>query len=204
MPKEIRQVNCPQCGDVLPLHFRYSKLAQCGSCGSHIFLDDEGARLAGEQSVLSLEPSLITLDQPFDYEDKSYTPIGHVRYQVKRYFWDEWWLVDTNANGSWLSVDDGDYTLEKEVDFKLPLYSFSEIKLGQKIDGWHVTELGEGSCVGFEGELPTIIEVGETHHYAHLSKSNGSMMTVESRGKNKSAYSGNWLDPYDIIKALSS
>jgi DNA-directed RNA polymerase subunit RPC12/RpoP len=202
--KESREINCPQCGDILPLHFSYSKLAQCHSCGAHIFLEDDGARLAGEQSVLSQEPSLIILNQPFIYNNKTYTPIGHVRFSVGRYIWDEWWIISQGANGYWLSVDDGDYVLEKEITFNLPIYSYKEIKLNQKIKGWSVTEIGEGKCVGFEGELPEIIEVGEIHHYAHLSKAHGDMMSVEFFGKTKKLYSGKWLDPYEIRKALLS
>lgn len=203
MAKEVRRINCPQCGDELPLHFRYSKLAQCSSCGAHIFLEDEGARLAGEQSVLSTEPSLIMMNQPFTYDRKTYTPIGRVRFSIGRNFWEEWWLVDTNGNGYWLSVDDGDYILEKEVPFKLTLYSFNDIELGRDIEGWRVTELGEGTCLGFEGELPEILEVAQMHRYAHLSKPDGSMMTVEFSGKTKKLYSGIWLDPFKIRKALS-
>jgi predicted RNA-binding Zn-ribbon protein involved in translation (DUF1610 family) len=201
--KQKRQVNCPQCGDILPLHFSYSKLAQCRSCGAHIFLEDQSARLAGEQSVLSLEPSLIVLHQPFTYNKQTFTPIGHIRFKAGRNVWDEWWCVD-NAKGYWLSVDEGDYILENEIRFSLPLYSHKEMALHQEIKGWTVTELDEGVCVGYEGELPELIEVGETHHYAHLSKSYGEMMTVEFFGNTKKLYSGKWLDPYAIRKALSS
>jgi ribosomal protein S27AE len=202
--KSERKINCPQCGDILPLHFAYSKLAQCGSCGAHIFLEDDSVKLAGEQSVLSKEPSLILLNRPFSYHNKIYTPIGHVRFKVDRYIWDEWWLISDSGYGYWLSVDDGDYILEKELDFTLPLYSHKEIKLNQEIKGWRVTEIGEGECIGFEGELPEIIELGEKHHYAHLSKSDGEMMTVEFFAKTKKLYSGRWLDPYEIREALLS
>jgi len=202
--KFSREINCPQCGSTLPLHFTYTKLAQCPSCGSHIFLDDAGARLAGEQSVLSQEPSLISLNESFSYAHKVYTPRGHVRYKFKRFIWDEWWLSDRNGNGYWLSVDDGDYILEKEIPFDLPIYSFKKIKLNQEIQSWSVTELGEGECLGYEGELPEFLEIGEKHQYAHLSKTDGEMMTIEFFGKTKKLYSGKWLDAYDIRKALSS
>ncbi|MEA2110495.1 MAG: DUF4178 domain-containing protein [Campylobacterota bacterium] len=204
MFKDHQKVNCPSCGDNLPLHFHYSKLAQCSSCGSHIFLDDEGARLAGEQSVLPNTPSLIALNQVFTYNYENYTPIGHIRYGAGRNRWDEWWVVDSNGKGLWLSIDDGDYILEKEVNLTLPTYSFKSLKLGQDIDGWTITELDEGTCLGYEGELPEVVEVGEMHYYAHLSKKSGVMLTIEFFANTKKFYSGKWLDPYEIRKALSS
>jgi hypothetical protein len=186
------------------LHFRYTKLLTCPSCGVPIFLDDEGARLAGEQSVLSEEPSLVVLNQPFTYHDENYTPIGHIRFGVGRNIWDEWWVLDSGGKGYWLSIDDGDYILEKKVNFTLPIHSFKALKMNQEIQGWHVTELGRGKCLGFEGELPEIISVGETHHYAHLSKENGQMLTIEFFKNSKMIFSGKWLDPYEIRGALSS
>lgn len=203
MRKIDREINCPQCGDIMPIHFSYSKLAQCSSCGSHIFLEDEGVRLAGEQSVLSLEPSLVELNKSFAYGSKVYRAIGHIRYGAGQNIWDEWYIVDRNSNGYWLSIDDGDYILEKEIKFTLPIYSFKELKLDKNIDGWIVSELDEGKCLGFEGELPELVEVGEVHHYAHLSQKDGRMLTVEIFSKTKKLYSGRWLDPYDIRKALS-
>ena len=198
----VRRINCPQCGDLLPLHFRHSKLAQCASCGAHVFLEDDAARLAGKQSVLSEEPSLIIMHQPFTYERRTFTPVGRVRYSYGRSFWEEWYVIDSNSNGYWLSVDDGDYILEKEVKFSLALYAYKDLHLHQKIKEWRVTELGEGTCLGYEGELPEVLEIGETHHYAHLSKANGDMITVEFFGKTKKLYQGSWLDPYEIRKAL--
>ncbi len=203
MRKVDREINCPQCGSILPIHFSYSKLAQCSSCGSHIFLEDEAAKLAGEQSVLSLEPSLINLNKSFSYDKKSYRAIGHIRYSEGRNSWDEWWVVDTSNNGYWLSIDDGDYILEKEIKFNLPIYSYKELTLDKNIGGWIVTELNEGICLGFEGELPEAVEVGEVHSYAHLSHKDGKMMTVEIFNKTKKLYKGKWLDPYEIIGALS-
>jgi len=203
MRKIDREINCPQCGDILPIHFSYSKLAQCSSCGSHIFLEDEGARLAGEQSDLSLEPSLVELNKSFTFASKTYRAIGHIRYGAGRNSWDEWYVVDSNRNGYWLSIDDGDYVLEKEIEFNLPIYSHKDLVLGKKIDGWTVSEVDEGICLGFEGELPELVEVGEVHHYADLSRTDGRMMTVEIFNKTKKLYRGRWLDPYEIRGALS-
>ena len=201
MSETTWQINCPQCGDALALHFRFSKLVHCASCGSDIFLDDEGARLAGEQSVLAAFPSLLELHTPLRYEHKIYTPIGHIRYETERYSWDEWWVHDQNDNAYWISVDDGDYIVEKEVPFSLPVYSFNDVHLGDEIEGWEVSEMGEGVCKGFEGELPEVVALGEKHHYAHLSKPDGEMMTMEFFNNTKKLYKGRWIDPYALYKA---
>ncbi len=202
--KFTTQHHCPSCGVALPLQFRYTKLMTCPSCGVPVFLDDEGARLAGERSVLVEEPSLLKLNQPFSYRNELYTPIGHIRFGVGRNIWDEWWLLDGDGKGYWLSIDDGDYILEKKVHFTLKIHSFASLKIDQEIQGWKVTELGHAKCLGFEGALPEVISVGETHHYAHLSKENGQMLTVEFFNDSTMIFSGTWLDPYEIRESLSS
>ena len=191
------QINCPQCGDTLPLKFRHTKLVVCVSCNSTIFLEDDAVRLAGKQSVLPTAPSLLQLQQPFNYQSHSYLPVGHVRYQYDNGFWDEWWVFDKGREGLWVTIDEGDFAFEKPV--KAPKnVSFEKLTLDKKVNGWVVTERGKGICDGFEGELPEIIRVGDTFNYVHLSKSNGELLTLEFNDKGVQAYKGKWIDPFEI------
>ena len=201
MHEKSTQIHCPQCGYTLPLHFRFSKLVRCPACRSSIFLEDEGARVAGERSVLADLPSLLQLHQPLRYQNELYTPIGHIRYVTERYSWDEWWVYDQHGKPYWISVDDGDYLIEEEIPFRLSVYSIDALRLGGSIEGWQVTEIGEGLCQGFEGELPQIVTIGERHHYAHLSKPGGEMMTLSFEHNTKKLYRGRWIDPYELYKA---
>ena len=190
-------INCPQCGDALPLKFRHSKLVVCASCSSSIFLEDDAVRLAGKQSVLPEVPSLLQLQQPFSYRSHSYLPVGHVRYQYDNGFWDEWWVFDNKGEGTWVSVDEGEFAFEKPS--KAPNnVSFDDLTLDRKINNWLVTERGHASCDGFEGELPEIINVGDSFDYAHLSKANGELLTLEFSDRGVKAYKGKWVDPFDI------
>ena len=59
-------------------------------------------------------------------------------------------------------------------------------------------EVGEGECEGFEGEIPEIILPNKKYKYAHLSKSDGSMMTVEFDEEGAYLFEGKWIDPYKI------
>jgi len=193
----VTSINCPQCGDTLPLKFRHSKLAVCASCSSTIFLEDDEVRLAGKQSVLPKIPSLLQLQQPFSYQSHSYLPVGHVRYQYDNGFWDEWWAFDNKGEGIWVSVDEGEFAFEKPT--KAPTnVSFNDLTLDKEVNNWLVTERGHASCEGFEGELPEIIAVGDSFDYVHLSKKNAEILTLEFSDKGVRAYKGKWVDPFDI------
>lgn len=192
------QINCPQCGDALALKFRHSKLTVCASCNSTIFLEDDAVRLAGEQSVIAEFPSLIQLQQTFTYQSHDYLPVGHVRYEYENGFWDEWWVVDNQGEGTWVSVDEGDFAFEKPA--KVPAnVTFDKLPLDKEINGWIVTERGHAKCIGFAGELPEIIHTGDTFNYVHLSKTNGGLLTLEFSEKGIVAYKGKWVDPFEIM-----
>ena len=196
----IKKFRCPQCGDLLSVYFAYTKLIECPSCKSTIFLEDDAVRLAGKQSVLTTEPSIITLQEPFRYQETTYLPIGKIRYSYGRGFWEEWWLKDTQGEAHWLSVDEGDLVLEDMVKNSPMQVSFDALHLGKKIDGWIVTELGEATCEGFSGTLPKRIEIGSSYAYAHLSGKNATLRTLEFTDNGLEIYEGFWLSPFDIQK----
>ncbi|MCH9741426.1 MAG: DUF4178 domain-containing protein [Epsilonproteobacteria bacterium] len=195
-----KTINCPQCGYSLPIHFKWTKLLQCESCKSSIFLEDEGAKVIGEASTLSPEPSLVQLREPIRIDKKTYLPLGKIRYSYGRGFWEEWFLKSENNREFWLSIDEGDFVLESKAKITLPFHNIDKLSVGKRYGKYVVTEMGEGECVGFEGELPENIAIGDLHRYAHLSEGGTSLMTVEASSKEMKVFRGNWIDAFSIEK----
>lgn len=196
-------LNCPQCGNALPLTFSFAKLTVCEQCDSTIFLEDEGAKLVGKSSVLTNLPSLIQLKQPFSYRHTQYTPVGYIRYSYGYGYWDEWWVLDNSGQGVWMSVDEGDFAFEypEKLDGNIPDFQQMRTEKMVKILGkeWKVTERGHAVCAGFRGELPEIIENGETFDYVHLSGPQKELITLEYFSDDEIyAYRGKWVDPFEI------
>jgi DNA-directed RNA polymerase subunit RPC12/RpoP len=190
--------NCPQCADSLEVRLQHSKLVKCRSCGSSIFLEDEAVTLIGKSSVLSPEPSLITLYTPFTYQSKRYLPLGKIRYSYGRGFWEEWFLNDEKNKEFWLSIDEGDFVLEEKVKLLFPFKRNSKFTVGRKYGKYLITEKGEGLCVGFEGELPENIHIDEKHNYIHLSEGEGKLLTIEFNKNKTQMFQGKWINPLDI------
>jgi hypothetical protein len=197
--KVEKSINCPQCGDTLPLYFKHTKLAQCHSCKSNIFLEDESIELVGERAVLTPELSLITLNQPFTYEKKSYLPLGMIRYSYGKGFWEEWWIKDTKDNEFWLSVDEGDLVLQQKIKATYPKGFFKNLYIGKIIDNnWIITEIDSATCEGFSGTLPKKILKNSTYKYIHLTGDNAKLKTLEVSQNGVETYSGKWISPFDI------
>ena len=202
MPNQFsveKQFHCPQCGYTLSLYFKHTKLVQCESCKSTIFLEDEGTQVLGKRSVLTPEISILKLDTPFFYKQKTYLPLGKIRYSYGRGFWEEWWVKDTQNNEYWLSIDEGDLVLQQKVDVTYPDTLFDRLRIGLITSaGWVVSELGEAKCEGFEGSLPKKINIGSTYAYAHLSGKDAKLRTLELTEGKLEAYEGVWISPFDI------
>lgn len=193
-------IECPQCGYPSPIYFKHTKLIKCASCGSSLFYEDESVRLAGKSSVLSSEPSLLTLRQPFLYKGNSYLPIGMIRYSYGRGTWEEWWIKGNNDKSLWLSIDEGDLVLERKIDTRMDI-DIDSLSIGDTVDGvWTVSEIDEGICEGFEGSLPKAVTVGDTHRYIHLSGSKSMLRTIEIDTSGIEIYEGYWISPFDIGK----
>ena len=198
--KPVKEINCPQCGYPLPIYFQYTKLLECPSCRSTIFLDDEVARVRGDSSALTEEPSLIKLHQLFKFESHSYLPVGKIRYSYGRGFWEEWFLKRNDGASWWLSIDEGDFVLEREVSLDLiGDFDVDNLKIGNFVGDFMVTEIATGECKGFAGELPEPIEIGAKHGYIHFQGEAGELLTLEySANGEKKLFRGRWIDPFEI------
>jgi len=198
-----KTINCPQCGDKLDIHFRWTKLIACNSCKSSIFLEDDGSLKIGEASSLSPEPSIIKLYEPITINKENYLPIGKIRYSYGRGFWEEWFLKDNQNQEFWLSIDEGDFVLQQKMTMKLPFSNPLSAKVGKKYGSYLVSERGTGECVGFEGELPENLKIGESHFYLHLDLGEGKLITVEVTSNETQTFSGKWIDPLTIKRVYS-
>ena len=187
----------------MDIYFKWTKLVQCSFCASSIFLNDKEAELIGKASVLSPEPSLIKLHEPIIIDNKKYLPLGKIRYSYGRGFWEEWFLKGESNKEFWLSVDEGDFVLEKRTEISLPFKSPRVVRVGRRYGAYIATEIGEGKCVGFEGELPFSINIGKTYNYIHLSKGGGNLVTVEFTDGIDKIFQGKWIDPLTIKRVYS-
>lgn len=196
--------NCGNCGAELPRHFRHSRMIACQHCGSTSVLRDDAFELAGEGGIMQDAPSLIELGQMVRVDGERLTPIGHARFSYGRGWWDEFWCMEARSDqGVWLSVDEGDYALERDLTER-DWPSERNLSLGQSVmvNGldFTVTEAENATCLAVRGEFPEVLEVGETHLYFDLSSGTGGLATYELWDGGRSWSVGRWVDPWDVVR----
>ena len=201
MVTSSRTFNCPNCGAELEARLRSAKLVACGYCDSNVLLEDDAVKLAGKQGVMADYPSLIQMHGHYRYRGWQFMAIGRARFDYGQGFWDEWWVMGGDGEGRWLSVDEGDFALEETVEIERTPSPF-ELAPGKAIsiagEDLFVTEQGRASCIGVQGELPEVLDVGDSYSYFHLSGRGGRLYTLEIDRGRAAFHRGHWLDPFEI------
>jgi hypothetical protein len=176
-------------------------MVTCAHCGSTSVLRDEVFRLAGEGGVIRDAPSLIRLDEEVQVQGQRLMPVGLAQFDYGRGWWDEFWCLDADAAGYWLSADEGDYALEQA----LPRADWPKRfrpKLGAEVEiggtAFRVTEAETATCVAVRGAFPEVLEVGESHLYFDLTGPDGEIATHERWDGGEGWSIGRWIDPWEV------
>ena len=203
--------NCPSCGSPLQKQFQFSKFIVCEFCKVSLVLEDESVHNAGYASVAMDIPSILELNQEFEYRGWKFIPIGRVQYSYGRGVWDEWWVMDYKGAGKWVSTDEGEVAIESgvELDSAVPEFDALEVATrieltveGEAIKGI-VAEKNRCEMVGAAGELPFQIIPNESYDYADILLTDKRIVTFEFFKGETNCYFGEWVDPFDI-KRLSN
>ena len=204
----MSDLSCPQCGTAQAPRFRAAKMVTCPSCGTTLYLDDQAARLAGDQGVLHELPAPIGLGEDFRHGPIRLTPLGFLRYDYGPGTWDEYWCIDPKGEGIWLSVDEGEMVLQAPIPQINAPKTSPHLRLGHQISfqglDWTITEIGTAKLIGWRGELPFAAYLNAQHSYLNCSRGNrllSAELWPREDGTQGSHWSlGQWLDPYDIRK----
>lgn len=198
------KINCPACGANSPSTLKNAKLLACPYCKTTLFLEDDAVKSAGEKSVLTDVPSILSIGKRFEYRRWMFDVYGRIQFDYGSGLWDEWWVVLNSGEGKWISVDEGDIAIQSPVRIHGDVPDYDSLIVGEKVTssdklkGMTVTEKNSGVCTGIEGELPEEIQPGEKHDYVHLSGAKGALMTVEYADDEVLMFNGIWVDPFDL------
>jgi hypothetical protein len=190
-------VNCPSCGAPRILHNPGILLFVCEHCGSAVTWDEEKIRAAGQQAALPEGFTRLYRGAAGTLQQKRFLVLGRVRYSFGSGFWDEWFLELGDGSTRWLTEDNHELSLQREVSSP-PLDRFEAYRPGSKIlfddREFRVQEVGWTECLGIEGELPRAIAAGERYAYVDASSVDGRFsLGIEYDEEVPTVFLGRWL-----------
>lgn len=214
----MRELSCPACGGPHEVHNPGVMMFVCEFCENAVYFDQEKARAAGKQTVPPEGFSRLFRGASGAIGERRFVVLGRVRYSFGRGFWDEWYLEMEDGSIEWLTEDDHELALQQRVEgvtvsphesyqpgswIRIPKEHMppgSEASMLPEIFGaFTVEEVGEALCIGVEGDLPRVIESGETYRYVDASSPAGLYtLGIEYDDEPPSVYLGRWLKAAEL------
>lgn len=202
-----KELNCPSCGAVLELKYRFSKMAVCKYCGQTTHLVNDTIVSTDVKSTPLVDyGSIFSVGQFVNIKDLRFEIIGRIRFSYPSGFWDEWFLFNANKPEEeyWLQEDEGEYILferSKEVN-NFP--DFNGTQIGDlhenKSEKIFVSEKNTAEIKGGEGELPFQVVRGEQANFIDgIVVGKGTPVSYEFLPKETLLYEGSTLELNEII-----
>lgn len=194
-------MNCASCGAPVGITNRFSKVVVCNYCGTHLKVSGNGLDIAGKYPKLAEFPSIFKVGSRGTILGKPFSALGRMRYKYQGGYYDEW-FIELDGEKSWLTEDEGTFTLYTDLYEAVDIPDINGIKAGQNImvgdKKVMVKEKGHAVVDGGEGELYFYTEPGSEVIYLD-AVSDGKKVSVEYTENEVEMFSGRPLLKRDIV-----
>lgn len=197
------KVQCPTCGAEQQIVNPAAISFQCPYCDAISMLVDQDWKPTGKKSRLSQGFSRLYCGALCTIHGNEYRVIGRVRYSYGKGFWDEWYALTDTGEGSWITEDDHEFSVQVEVPFDRVSTDIQNLTIGDELvvgdHTYRILEWGEAVCLGLEGELPKGVLPDESYRYADGGSLDGThAIGIEYDGTPPAVYVGRWIEAKDI------
>ncbi|MBN2497843.1 MAG: DUF4178 domain-containing protein [Deltaproteobacteria bacterium] len=172
-----RQITCPNCGGSHDLVNPGISMLVCEYCQTTLYWSEDAAVHMGQRSILPQGDTRLYMGATGKLLERSFEVVGHVRLEVDRGGWDEWYLMIDGQKSAWVSEDGRQLALARSLKVEEALPRPDEIDVGYtvRLSGMEFTvrEIGEARCVGGEGQLPFTLLPGEQYPFLDLATADG-------------------------------
>lgn len=191
--QDIRQFNCPNCGNQLQLINKKTKYVGCNYCGTVSDPNSEVSKIIMKLNSPSKYPpfSFLKLGMKAFINGFEYKIIGRTRWQTthmeywkernysgygtEKWVYDEWLLMGERFDYFYIVEDAEGFYISKNIIPKNPNLPTEGPSLSIGIDPkpsqpQPLNEVGSAKVLFFEGETTYQIQPGDTIHYASYEK----------------------------------
>jgi hypothetical protein len=199
-------ITCPSCGASNALPNPAVVSIVCPYCDNISYINKEGIRLSGKKSRLSEGFSRLFRGGSGSIHDKKFIVRGRVRYSFGRGFWDEWYIEWENGDMGWITEDNHQFSLQKEVVLNsgiIEKITTVGCTIKVRTTEYTITEIGKARCLGIEGALPKDITPDEVYRYIDGVSVDGQQTIGlefdEGDDQPPRTYIGEWVSHKELI-----
>lgn len=197
----MNSYKCPSCGAPIEIKNRFSKIAVCSYCGTHLKVGENSLADAGKHPKLAEFPSIFSLGAKGTILGKPFSVLGRMRYKYSGGYFDEW-FIEYDGAPSWFAEDEGTYTLYTDSFDTVDFPPIESVRAGQNITvgdkKMMIKERGRAVVEGGEGELYYYVEPGTEVVYMD-AVSEGKKVSIEYTEDEIEIFTGRPLLKRDIV-----
>jgi hypothetical protein len=175
-----RRFECPSCGAGNVVTNPGVLMKICDFCKTAIYWDKSSALRAGNKSLDLPESPRFKVGATGKIKGRRFTVLGRLTYAHEHGTWNEWFIELGGGDIRWLAEDEGELFLEKPLQLASPVPAYADLLAGMQIKlndrVGVIEELGQARCIGGEGQIPFVVEIGETYPYADGAAADGSFV----------------------------
>ena len=197
----LRRVSCESCGATVPLKGGDSaRCVTCSFCQAQLDVSSEKPSVLGSLKNAKRPKVPFKLGQKCTFEDTEFEVTGHIRYKDGIYHFDEFLLFNPEAGYRWLIMEDGHFSLGRELR-EYPERSW--FIYGGTFDGrdWKEYERGKERIAFVDGELPWVAAIGDEMEYADVV-SPPYKLSLERSSTEEECYEIEYIEPKDVAAAF--
>ncbi len=196
---------CPQCGAPLEAGGQV-RVVVCEYCNAYSLVYNGELSLAGKVAPLADLPSRLEVGQTGKLLGRPFSVLGRVRYDYEDGTWDEWSLFFEDGSLGWLQDDEGELTFyetreQGPAPSELGL-DLGTLRLGATVGVFgrsiFVSELGEATLVGGQGQITSYLAPGERFDYVD-GVCDGQQAVVMTTARVTVLFLGQAIEPADLV-----
>ena len=205
---QVQVLQCPQCGGGVKLQCEVSNTLVCRFCGSVVDLSADQAKVVGKKrNVKPCQP--ISPGMTASLDGKPYLVVGWLRLKEysdgEVYRWEEWLLVNQSDGAVlWLCYEpEKGFTLSEPIPATEGFDPATDRTLPTPDGAAKITERGQASISGIDGELTWRAKLGDSFRYIEAAKGS-NQYSVEYTDNEIELFKVTPLRELDVWRALGN
>lgn len=186
----MRTFDCPSCGAQGVFHSPVAVFAVCAYCQSMVLRKDVDVSAFGKMAALPPDMSPFRIGTGGVLDGVHFSLLGRIKTAWQDGVWNEWFMLTDDARKGWLVEAQGLLA----CCFELPAETDIQQLINRNLSKWKprpgeslgignnicaVTDIKQATCLGSEGELPYIANLGRQTTVVDLSYPGNGFASLE-------------------------
>lgn len=200
----MRTFSCPSCGAQGAFHSTISVYAVCAYCQSMVMRQDVDVTAFGKMADLPPDMSPLQIGTAGTFDGTQFSLLGRVKTGWQDGAWNEWFMLTDDGRKGWLVEAQGFFA----GCFESPMETDGQLLINRNFSVWKpkpgdgvgaggvtyaVVDIKQATCLGSEGELPYIANLGRKSLVVDLADGEQGFASLEIYQGEARFYRGHYV-----------